>query len=61
HPPTQETTPACRNVCLYEAFRRKQALWRAGTALAEEECVTLDRTPFSDESTMLRRISLTGG
>jgi hypothetical protein len=40
HPSTQETTPACRNVCLYKAFRRKQALRRAGTALAVEECVT---------------------
>ncbi len=38
HPPTQETTPACRNV-----WRRRQlsiALRRAGTALAVEECVT---------------------
>ena len=24
-------TPACRNVCLHEAFRRRQALRRAGT------------------------------
>ena len=27
----QQTTPACRNACLHEAFRRRQALWRAGT------------------------------
>jgi len=33
----------------------------ATTALAVEECITLDRTPLSDGSTMIRRISLTGG
>ena len=27
----QQTTPACRNACLHEAFRRRQALRRAGT------------------------------
>jgi hypothetical protein len=30
-------------------------------ALAAEECVTQDRNPSGDRSTMLRRISLTGG
>jgi len=29
--------------------------------LAGEECITPDRNPFSDESIVLRRISLTGG
>ena len=43
HPPTQETTPACRN-----------ALRRAGTALALEECVTGDANSGSDGSVMLR-------
>ena len=37
------------------------ALRRAGTALAVEECVTPDENLLSDESTMLRRISLPGG
>jgi hypothetical protein len=30
-------------------------------ALAVEECVTPDKNPFSDGSTVLRRISLIGG
>jgi hypothetical protein len=31
------------------------------TALAVEECETPERHPFSEESVMLRRISLLGG
>ena len=50
HPPTQETTPAYRN-----------ALRRAGTALAVEECVTVDANSVSDGSTGLRQISLSAG
>ncbi len=42
HPPTQETTPACRNTWLHGVFCRRQALLRAGTALAVDECVTPD-------------------
>ena len=37
HPPTQETTPACRN--FHRERKPKTALQRGGTALAVEECV----------------------
>jgi len=35
----EAATPACRNACLHEAFRRRQALWCAGT----ESC------PYKDD------------